>query len=339
LRLWVVAVVVTLSAVLVAGCGGEESEPEEKGAAPASQDTTVEQAVGSTEQTEATDTTVDAVSETTEEANASQERPPEDVLALQYEYINRGDFDNAYSLFAEQSRQEVSLEQYRAFFEANAPYSLSDYSFSSTQTQGDSATVDATFTANSAAGAEQLERTQRFARENGEWRVVIRPEQIAAFTATNNPASPVPVEEEASPAEEQAGAAEKGTSKAESGQKGKAPSEARAAREAAASEIVLRISGTAGVPYRGSFGGIASSRSGRQDVEGTIGQGQNEYRLSDIMGDVQVRQISAPISKAGPNVEGDLRVQILYQGEVVEENLATGTAGIAPVSWSPGRPF
>ncbi len=176
-------------------------------------------------------------------------------------------------------------------------------------------------------------------RENGEWRVVMRPEQIAAFTATSDPANSTPAEEEVSPAEGQAGAAEKGTPKAESGQKGKAPGEARAAREAAASEIILRISGTAGVPYRGSFGGMASGQSGRQNVEGTVGQGQNEYRLSDIMGDVQVRQVSAPISKAGPNVEGDLRVQILYQGEVVEENLATGTASIAPVSWSPGRPF
>jgi hypothetical protein len=93
------------------------------------------------------------------------------------------------------------------------------------------------------------------------------------------------------------------------------------------------------VPYRGSFGGIGSDQSGRQELEGTIGQGISEYRLSDIMGgDVQVRDVSAFISKARPNVEGNLRVQILYQGEVVEENLATGTASFANVSWSPGRP-
>ena len=93
------------------------------------------------------------------------------------------------------------------------------------------------------------------------------------------------------------------------------------------------------VPYRGSFGGIGSDQSGRQELEGTIGQGLNEYRLADIMGgDVQVRQVSAYISKARPNVEGTLRVQILYQGEVVEENLATGTASFANVSWSPRRP-
>ena len=110
-------------------------------------------------------------------------------MALQYEYINRGDFEKAYSLFAEQSQQEVSLEQYGAFFEANAPYSVTDYSFSASQAQGDSATLDAVFVANSAAGSEQLQRSQRFVRENEEWRVVMRPDQVAAFTATSSPQS------------------------------------------------------------------------------------------------------------------------------------------------------
>jgi hypothetical protein len=78
--------------------------------------------------------------------------------------------------------------------------------------------------------------------------------------------------------------------------------------------------------------------SGRQPIEGTIGQGQNEYRLSDIMGDVQARTVSANASKRGFNIEGDLRLQILYQGEVVAENLATGTAGTVVVPWYPRRP-
>ena len=60
---------------------------------------------------------------------------------------------------------------------------MTDYSFSRAQTQGDSATVDAVFTANSVAGSERLQRTQRFVLENGEWRIVIRPDQVAAFTA------------------------------------------------------------------------------------------------------------------------------------------------------------
>jgi len=321
--------VVTLSAVLVTGCGGEESGPEEKGAAPASQDTTVEQAAGSTEQTEATETTVAAVSEATEESNAPQERLPEDMLALQYEYINRGDYQSAYSLFAEQSRQEVSLGQYRAFFEANAPYSLSDYSFSSTQAQGDSVTVDAAFTVNSPSGTEQLQKTQRFVRENGEWRVVMRPDQVATFTATSDPPSSADTEEEA----DQAGTPPK--SKVESPASKQAP---KAERGAAASEIIVRISGTAGVPYKGDISGRSEARDGQQPIEGTVGQGQNEYLLSAVVGDVQVRSVQAGARKSRPGVEGDLRVEILYQGTVVANKVATGTAGSAVTSWNSGLP-
>jgi len=115
-----------------------------------------------------------------------EEGSTEEVLALQYEYINRGDFEQAYSLFAQRSRREVSLEQYRAFFEENAPYSVTDYLFSSVRIEGDSATVDAEFTVNSAAGVERLQRTQELVREGGNWRVVMRPEQIAAFSAREN---------------------------------------------------------------------------------------------------------------------------------------------------------
>ena len=324
-RTWLVVTFLSAALFLV-GCSSEQEQSEKQ-----------ETSSGAAAETTAETTTAErtAAEETSEEASSPspEGRSPEEVLALQYEYINRGDFERAYSLFDEQSRQEVSLEQYSAFFEANAPYSVTDYSFSSAQEQGGSATLDSEFTVNSASGVEQLQRTQRFVRESGEWRVVMRPDQVAALTATSNTAESAPAEEEAGQAQEQAGTPPK--SKAQE----KAPSKARADREAAASEVILRISGAAGVPYRGSFGGMASGQSGRQELEGTIGQGLNEYRLADIMGgDVQVRQVSAYISKARPNVEGSLRVQILYQGEVVEENLATGTASFANVSWSLGCP-
>jgi hypothetical protein len=110
---------------------------------------------------------------TVEEPTAPENESPEDVLALQYEYINGGDFGNAYSLFDEQSRREVSPAQYRAFFEDNAPYSVTNYSFSPARVQDDSASVDAEFTVTSALGVEWLERTQEFVREGGEWKVVM----------------------------------------------------------------------------------------------------------------------------------------------------------------------
>ncbi len=310
MRGWATFVVWVVLLALLAGCGNEtDDNAKETGeGGPANEETRFVTQMVTVEET--------APSETADESAGSQDRSPEDILALQYEYINRGDFEQAYSLFAGQSQREVSLEQYRAFFEANAPYSVTDYSFSPAQIQGDSATVDAEFTVTSASGVEQLQRTQQLVREDGEWRVVMRSEQLAAFTATDG-------EEEAEPKE--------------TFESKQAP-EPKAERGVAASEVVLKISGTAGVPYRGSFGGIAESVSGRQPIEGTIGQGQNEYLLSDITGDVQVRTVSANASKGGPRIEGDLRLQILYQGEVVAENLATGTAGTVAVPWYPGRP-
>jgi hypothetical protein len=121
---------------------------------------------------------------TESEVDTSQEQAPEDVLAAQYEYINSADYENAYALFAEQSQQLVSLEQYSAFFEANAPYLVSDYSFPSVQVQGETATVEVAFTASWAGGEGQFNKTQQLVQEDGGWRVVMRDDQVAAFLET-----------------------------------------------------------------------------------------------------------------------------------------------------------
>jgi hypothetical protein len=119
------------------------------------------------------------------EASAEPSSPcggsPEEVLDLQYRLINAGDYEGAYALFAERSKRVISPEQYRAFFEENAPYSVTDYSFPKVDARGEAATVEATFTMNSPSGQERLLRTQELACEGGSWRVVMREEQAAAF--------------------------------------------------------------------------------------------------------------------------------------------------------------
>jgi hypothetical protein len=60
---------------------------------------------------------------------------------------------------------------------------VTDYSLVPVRVRGDSASVDAEFTVTSASGVERLERTQEFVCERGEWRVVMRSEQVAVFTA------------------------------------------------------------------------------------------------------------------------------------------------------------
>lgn len=184
-------VVLVVLLALLAGCSGTEvnnNVNETQGRGPTNEETRfITQMVTVLEPTPPESTSQQSpLQEQSPKEVSPEEQAPEEVLALQYEYINSGDFEKAYALFAEQSRRLISLEQYRAFFEANAPYSVTDYSFPSVQVQGDSATVDAEFTVNSAGGVEQLERTQQLVRENGDWRVVMRPEQIVAFTAIDN---------------------------------------------------------------------------------------------------------------------------------------------------------
>jgi hypothetical protein len=108
---------------------------------------------------------------------------PEDILALQYQYINADNYEAAYSLFAEESKQLVSLEQYRAFFENAGYYELVDYTFLSVEAEGDAATVVTDYAVSRGiAGEEQYQRTQQLVREDGGWRVVMREEQVGTFT-------------------------------------------------------------------------------------------------------------------------------------------------------------
>ena len=113
------------------------------------------------------------------------EMAPEDVLALQYQYINADDYEAAYDLFAEESKQLVSPEQYRAYFENAGFYDIVDYTFVSVQVEGDTATVVTDYVVSSGiAGEEHYQRTQQLVREDGAWRVVMRDEQIEVFTGS-----------------------------------------------------------------------------------------------------------------------------------------------------------
>src|ERR687890_1265349 len=176
MRVWVM---VTLVAAFLVGCTSNETNDKEKRGSTSEETRFVTQLV-------TVERTVEQTTVATGGPCVTQEQPPEDVLALQYEYINSGDFEEAYVLFAEQSRQEVSLAQYRAFFEDNAPYSVTDYSFSAARVRGDSASVDAEFTVTSASGVERLERTQEFVCERGDWRGGVGPAQGVGFPPTED---------------------------------------------------------------------------------------------------------------------------------------------------------
>ncbi len=307
MRSWTAFVVWVVLLALLAGCGNQtDDNAKETGeGGPAKEETRFVTQMVTVEETAPSDTAI--------EPAESQGQSPEDILALQYEYINRGDFEGAYALFAGQSQREVSLEQYRAFFEANAPYLVTDYSFSPAQIQSDSATVDAEFTVNSASGVEQLQRTQQLVRENGDWRVVMRSEQIAAFTAAGNAADTGTARKEAAPAKEKAG------------QKKKAASSSK--QEASTTTVTVRVEGPAGESFSGSYGNIGSQRS----VDGGV---PAKYDVEVETGFLTFDSVTAVMQKRSPG-PWEMVVRFVVDGEVVKEQSTAAEFGVVTLNYTP----
>lgn len=198
-------VLLVLLICVTSSCSTEQSSPTGEEAEPQPREVTKEvtRTVTVADAPEAPEAETDEPA--TPSSTETQEESPEDVLALQYRLINAGDYEGAYALFSEQSKQLVSLEQYRTYFEENAPYSITYYSFPSVDVQGGIATAEAAITVDSASGQESYQRTQQLTREGGAWRVVVRDEQASAFAAAGSGAAqyeepePQPAPEEPEP--------------------------------------------------------------------------------------------------------------------------------------------
>ncbi len=168
-RLWMFLAVVLF---LFVGCSGMSPPPEN----PEREDNEKAEKLPVKELTDEEGASVATNQETT-----SQDQLPRDVLATQYKYINNSEYAKAYALFAAQSQQLVSLEQYEAYFENNAPYSIDDYSFLSVNVSGNVASVVVNLAVSSSTGEDQYQVTQQLIREDGRWRVVMRDAQVATF--------------------------------------------------------------------------------------------------------------------------------------------------------------
>jgi hypothetical protein len=108
----------------------------------------------------------------------------EEVLALQYEYLNMTAWKQAYELFAEESKREVSLEQYEAYMDSGQrerPTAVIEYAFPSVEIAGDHAIIERVFTLSTPDGKNQLEATQEAVLEDKGWRIVMRDDQIRAL--------------------------------------------------------------------------------------------------------------------------------------------------------------
>jgi hypothetical protein len=111
---------------------------------------------------------------------------PEEILALHYEYFNMGEYERAYDLFAQESKERVSEQMFVSKNEQDdqktGGYSFTQYSFPSVEIEGDHATMQVVRTSSDQEESElQEEITQEAVLEDEGWRIVMREDQYEYF--------------------------------------------------------------------------------------------------------------------------------------------------------------
>lgn len=299
-------VISVLVAFALFSCSGEQGGPSGEEVEPPPREVTreVTKTVTVAEAPEAEPDAAPTAASPPDEQAATQEGSPEGVLALQYRLINAGDYEGAYALFADESKLLITPEQYAAYFEANAPYSITDYSFLSVDDRGDEATVEAALTATSGSGQESYGVAQPLVRQGTAWRVVMRDEQASSFasagqaTAQDGSGATPASEGSSAPADEEVG------------------------------DIFVRVTGDPGISFQGNIATLGESRS----VEGTTPQ---EFAVEVDTDFLSGDSVSA--SAQNSDGDGDLTVQVVSDGGVVKEATTTAQYGLASVFWSPSE--
>lgn len=244
---------------------------------------------GESGEDESTETASEEPSENTPELS------PSETLEAQYDYMGSGQYEDAYYMLAEQSQRLVSLEQYVGFFPSS--YEVSEYSVNSEQIDGDTATVQADLVvSDSQRGVQRYPITQEFVLVDGEWKVILRDEQIETFAAVQTPEQNPP---EGEPSGEPA---------------------------VSGSDVVVRVTGSGA--FSGNYGTLETSRS----VDGVA---PAEYAVEDLdTGAFSFDSVTAVMQKTGAGTN-ELGVQIVVDGEVVQESYTSAEYGVAQVSWGP----
>jgi len=115
-----------------------------------------------------------------------------------------------------------------------------------------------------------------------------------------------------------------------SGENGEAPSEVPASPEEAG-EVVVRVSGTEGTAYAGTYGNL-EQEGVPQIIEDTLGDEPTEYEV-EIAGGVS-DGVSAFFEKTESG-SGELEAEILADGEVIAESITYAEFGSVIVDWFP----
>jgi hypothetical protein len=93
------------------------------------------------------------------------------------------------------------------------------------------------------------------------------------------------------------------------------------------SNVVVRVSGTPGTAYQGSY----STSSEVQTVDGTVGDEPTDYDAN--VKDVDKSTLTAVFRKTQSGDEGTLQVGIVSDGEVIAESATSAELGEVSVKW------
>lgn len=110
-----------------------------------------------------------------------------------------------------------------------------------------------------------------------------------------------------------------------SGGGGNTPNQGSPQNPPGSKTIVVRLSGTAGLPYSGSYG---TANSGQKSVDGTLEDKPIEYNLPSS-GPLNI--VTATFQKKAP--EGTLKVEIVINGKVEKELDTTAEYGVVSITY------
>lgn len=116
-----------------------------------------------------------------DETNPEEANPPQEVLALYYEYMNEQAWESAYGLLSSQSQQQVSLERFVAKWQNMPSYAVEDYSVSSAEVQDDLATLQVELKVVLRGVKIPGQSTRQMVREDGIWRVVLSDREVSTY--------------------------------------------------------------------------------------------------------------------------------------------------------------
>jgi hypothetical protein len=120
------------------------------------------------------------------------------------------------------------------------------------------------------------------------------------------------------------------TSEPTTEEKAKQKTQEKAKQKKEAGNVAVRISGTPGLEYSGSYG----NTQGQKTVDGTLGAQPAEYEVDADTGTFEFDVISASFQKRSPG-PGSLLLEIVSEGDVQASQETQAEFGVVTSTWSP----